>query len=250
MRLHRDDRAVRNVVGFTLTFSIIVVSVGLVATLGYTQLGSISQGERVENGREAMELIGTNFQQLEQQRATVQVNELDISGGELTVVEGPSVRINATRNFDRSFAVRGLEYAVGDTTFTYENGALFRTDPSGSTIMIDSPQQTCTPNRAVISLVAIDGDSDFHFGGDVVTVNGTTQSQDLIYPLNRTGTDSASDAEDVNVTVTSPRADAWASHLNASGNWTSVDGIDDKYVCRGVDSVHVRRTVISVSFLS
>ena len=248
MRLHHDDRAVRNVIGFTLTFSIILVSVGLVTTLGVGQLESISQNERVENGQQAMELIATNFQQLERQQATVQVNELDLSGGSLTVVDGPAVTVRSTQNFNRTIDVRALEYEVGETTFTYENGALFRTDSRENSVLLSDPQLTCTPRRAVVSVVTIGAGSDSHFDGGAVTVSGTSTSQELLFPMNRTGTDSAGDAEEANLTVASPRIGAWDRYLSDSGNWTRSDALDDTYVCAGVEAVYVRRTVISVSF--
>ncbi|PSP67485.1 hypothetical protein BRC70_08100, partial [Halobacteriales archaeon QH_6_68_27] len=56
-----DDRAVRNLIGFTLTFSIIVVSVGLTATLGTQQLDAVSQSERVENARAGSEQLANSL---------------------------------------------------------------------------------------------------------------------------------------------------------------------------------------------
>jgi len=250
MRLHRDDRAIRNIIGFTLTFSIIVVSVGLVSTLGYQQLETLSQNERIENGEQAMELISAGLQQIEQQQSTVQTNELDISGGSLAVVDGPNVTVRSTRNFNTTIPVGGLRYTIGQTTFTYENGALFRTGVQGNTAVLSGPAWTCTRHRAVVSVVTIRAGSNSQFGGDSVTVSGTSTSSDLLFPMNRTGPDSASDPGEANVTVGSPRSQAWGRYLNDSGNWTRSGGLEDTYVCDGVEAVYVRQTVIRVSFIT
>lgn len=250
MNLHRNDRAIRNVVGFTLTFSIIIVSVGLVSTLGYQQLETISENERIENGEQAMELISASFQQIKQQQSTVQANELDISGGSLAVVDGPNVTVRSTRNFNSTIPVRGLRYTIGQTRFTYENGALFRTGVQGNTAVLSGPEWTCTRRRAIVSVVTIGAGSDSQFGGDSVTISATSTSSELLFPMNRTGTDSVSDPTEANVTVGSPRTDAWGRYLNDSGNWTRSDALDDTYVCQGVEAVYVRQTVITVSFVT
>lgn len=250
MRPFGDDRAVRNVIGYTLTFAVILTSVGLVASVGYTQLGTISESERAQNGERAMGLIADNFGQLERQRSSVQVQELDMSGGVMSIDDSTGITVRSTRNFNQTIDVRSLHYSVAETTFTYENGALLRSDARGNSVVLSGPQMTCTPNRAIVSVVTIDQQSDEQIGGDVVTVTGTLQSQELLYPLNRTGTDSDTDATEANVTVNSQRDSAWGRYLTNEGNWTESSALDDTYVCENVDEVYVRRSVVSVSFLA
>jgi hypothetical protein len=246
--LYSNERAVRNIIGLTLTFSIIIVSVGLTATLGYQQLDDVSQAERVENARAGFEGVAAGLERLQQQRSVVATTELDLSGGSLTVTDGTTMTLRATENFNRTVSTGGLRYRIGDASFTYEAGALFRTDNQGNSVMIAQPTMSCTSERAVVSVVSLEPASSSQFGGEVVSVSATAESSELLYPLNRTGTDSATDAEEANLTVTSPRSRAWKRHFETTGNWTQSGPLDDTYVCDAVDAVYIRRTNVTIAF--
>ena len=243
-----DDRAVRNLIGLTLTFSIIVVSVGLTATLGTQQLDAVSQSQRVENAQAGSEQLANSLERLQQQQSVVATSELDLSEGTLTVTNGTTMTVRATDNLNRTVSTGGLAYRIGDSTFDYEAGALFRTDGRGNAVMLTPPTMSCTDERAVVSVVRVTPRSATQFGGEEVTVTATAESQELLYPLNRTGRDSAGDAEEANVTVTSPRADAWAQHFEDAGNWTESAALEDTYVCDAVDAVYVRQTNVTIGF--
>ncbi|WP_459193389.1 DUF7289 family protein [Halosimplex sp. J119] len=248
MRLHDDERAVRNLVGFTLTFSIIVVSVGLVATMGYPQFDDLSQQQRLDNAEAGMEQVASSFEQLQEQRANVRTNELSLSGGSLAVVDGPTVTVEAENtDFDREFDVGGLQYESDGTTITYENGAVFRTYSQDNIAIVEESPMTCTEDRAVVSVVRVVSESTDKISGDYVSVTGTAETRALRFPKNRTGEDSIEEAEELFVTVDSSRSNAWDRHFEKTGNWTA-DPTSDAYRCDGIDAMYVRETVISVSF--
>jgi hypothetical protein len=248
MSLFTDNRAVRNVVGLTLTFSIIVVSVGLTATFGSQQLERVSQAERVENARAGMEAVADGMDRLQQQRSVVAKHELNLADGTLTVVDGPTLRLRSTQNFNRSVTVGGLRLRIGDTEFVYAAGALFRTDDRGNSVLVAPPAMSCTGQRAVVSVVSLRPAESSQFGGESVAVTATAESSRLLYPLNRTGEDSATSAAEANLTVSSPRANAWGQQFRTTGNWSESAALDDTYVCAGVDAVYVRQTNITVAF--
>jgi hypothetical protein len=246
--LYSDERAVRNIIGLTLTFSIIVVSVGLTATLGYQQLDDVSQAERVENARAGFEGVAASLERLQQQRSVVASSELDLAGGSLTVTDGTTMTLRATENFNRTVSTGGLRYRIGDASFTYESGALFRTDNRGNSVMIARPTMSCTSERAVVSVVRVVPESSSQFGGEEVSLSATAESSELLYPLNRTGTDTATDADEANLTVSSPRAGAWERYFETTGNWTQSGSLPDTYVCDAVDAVYVRQTNVTIAF--
>ncbi|WP_415379666.1 hypothetical protein [Halosimplex sp. TS25] len=248
MRLHGDERANRNMVGFTLTFGIIIISVGLVAMMGYPQIDSLGQTERLDNAEAGMELVASNFEQLQEQRASVRTNELSISGGSLTVIDGPEITVEAEHtDFDREFDVGGLQYAHEGTTITYENGAVFRTYGEDNIAIVDEPSMTCTENRAVVSVVRVVAESTNKTGADYVSVVGSAETRKLHFPINRTGEDSIAAADELFVTVDSDRSLAWDRHFEDAGNWTA-GPTPDTFRCDGIDSMYVRETVVSVAF--
>jgi hypothetical protein len=246
---HDDERAVRNVVGFVLAFSIILVSVGLVSTFGYQQLEDVTRNERLENAEQGMELVATNVEELRDGQAAVRANEIDLASGALSVVDGPTVTVDVGgTNFDRTLALGGLRYRLGSTDVTYENGGLFRADGNGNARMLSRPSLTCTDQRAVVSLVSVDAESTTQVSGTSVSVKSTVESRRLLFPMNRTGPDSATDADEVAVTVSSPRSDAWGQHFTGSGNWTAHPSLADTYVCDDIETAYVRETAVSIGF--
>ncbi|WP_436925209.1 DUF7289 family protein [Halosimplex amylolyticum] len=248
MRLHDDERANRNMIGFTLTFGIIVVSVGLVAMMGYPQIDDLGRNERLDNAEAGMEQVASSFEQLQEQRATVRTNELSLSSGSLTVIDGPEVTVEAEHtDFDKTFDVGGLQYANEGTTITYENGAVFRTYSEDNIAIVDEPPMTCTENRAVVSVVRVVAESTDKTGADYVSVVGSAETRELRFPMNRTGEDSMAEADELFVTVDSPRSLAWDRHFEDAGNWTA-GPTSGTFRCDGIDAMYVRETVISVSF--
>ncbi|QLH76345.1 hypothetical protein HZS55_03070 [Halosimplex rubrum] len=247
MRLHDDDRGVRNLVGFTLTFAIIVVAVGFVATTGYQQLGDLSRNEQLDNAESAMELVASDVRQLEGSQAVVRTNDLSLSGGSLTVLDGPTMRVRAENtDFDRTFDIGGLQYAYGRSTITVENGGVFWTNGEGNTATVDRPALTCTDEHAMVSVVRLTPASTAQTGADYVSVTTERQSSELRFPMNRTGPDSAAAADELRVTVSSPRSAAWGRYFESAGNWTAAAS-PDTYRCDGIDAMYVRETVVSVS---
>lgn len=130
------------------------------------------------------------------------------------------------------------------TTITYENGAVFRTYSQDNIAIVQGPPMTCTEDRAVVSVVSESTDKT---SGDYVSVMGTTRTRELRFPMNRTGEDSIAEADELFVTVDSPRSDTWDRHFERSGNWTAGPA-PDSFRYDGIDAMYVRETIVSVSF--
>lgn len=245
-----DDRAVRNLIGYVLTVSIILASVGVVSTTGFQQLQNVRDSQQVENSQRSLELVTENFDELEQGEAVNQRSEIDLSGGSLAVLNESAIRVGVEgTSFNETFHVRALRYSSG-VTITYESGGLFRTNEQGHTGLQDSPSIVCTPNRSIVSVVSLRSPGSQQVGGGVVGVTARTTTNRVAFPINRTGEDSIADADAVNITVSSPRTAGWDQYFQSTGNWTDSPSEPNTYLCDGVEQVYVRHTTVEVDFLS
>jgi uncharacterized protein YbdZ (MbtH family) len=133
----------------------------------------------------------------------------------------------------------------------YENGAVFRSDRSAGGVMKQRPELVCRDGeRAIVSIVELDGPEQRQVGSGVVHVVGVRERTDLLFPVNRTGENSSTAPTEVDVSVrNSPRESLWVDYFERpDSGWTMVDS--DTARCRVGDDggVYVRRTVVNVSF--
>lgn len=245
MRL--DDRGVSEVLAFVVVFSIIITSVGLVYSIGFGSLNDFQEGEQKTNSVRAFDAFSTVFDDIQQGRAVTRSGELKLSGGTIQVTDDSEFDVRVNDDTDTIWDWNGgsaettgsLRYDVDGTVVAYENGAVFRKD-GDSSAMIGDPSFRCGDDRAVISIVVLDGNSSTAQSRDG-NVEITADVQDERMLFSTTGSDSS--AESVTITVDdSEFGDAWERNLESNG-WTDDGG--GEYSC-SADRIVVRVTVISV----
>lgn len=252
-----DERGLSDLIGFVLTFAVILASVALVSTFGLSSLDDIQGNEQVTNAERAFTVLAEGFDEIERGRAPRRTSEIELSEGGLTVTENTEFRVwvNGSaaaappphgNDWNRTIQTDSLRYKRGDKTIVYENGATFRsTGPSGGSIVEDKPTITCTEDTAIVSFIVLSTESDRNLGSGTVRVTGTLNTSTVLYPTGRNR--STRDGTDVTVSVDSPRAQGWKTYfIGDQENWEEVNG--DTYVCADVEETIVRRTVIDIEF--
>lgn len=212
-----DDRAVSDLVGFILVFSLVVSVVAIISIAGLDTLQSARDAEQTNNAERAFEVLSDNVDDVIERgapsRATeISLNDNAVALGEETTIEirdpdegsgDPSFLIN------RTFKVRPVIYDAGDTELVYVMGAVFRDEREGGTIL-DSWSPVLEPGRTHIPVV------------NTKSTTGGTQSVQSSTVLVRTvsnqrvlevANESAS-FDDVWINVTSPRQDLWFRMLD------------------------------------
>lgn len=76
-----DNRAVSEVVGFVLTFSLVTMAIAIVFTAGFGGLQDTQQAEQVNNVERAFDVLDTNVQEVQRQEAPSRATEMRLSGG-------------------------------------------------------------------------------------------------------------------------------------------------------------------------
>jgi hypothetical protein len=256
-----QDRSVSHVVGYVLTFAVIISSVGLATTLGHDQLQDMRNAEQTTNAERSFLLTAQNLDEIQQTQTVVRRQELDLNQGTLqtTPPGDATLRVNFSNVSDSNDAytdtvdMRGFEYRVSDSTISYEGGAVFRGD-RGEVALQRGPEFLCTDEQALVSIVSIRGAPDRQLGSGTVSLTLRKNTTQLHFPVNRTGQNSTVGRTNVSVEVISDNADGWRQFFEQSDNgWESIGPAgNNKYKCNpggnGVDSAYLVETRINTTF--
>lgn len=254
-----DDRAVTQTLGFALTFAVIITSVTIVAAVGTDQLETFRDSQELQNAERSMILVKSNVDEIQDGRAIARSGELDLDRGELDLLPASESRLririeNTTGppvDYEETLVTSGLRYQLEDTTIGYENGAVFRAGQTGAAVMQRSPKFACTDDRALLSVVTIDGERDRQLGGGTVEVRVEHNTSSIRFPVNRDGANSTEGRANVTVDVVeSPFASGWDQYFDGEDGWTRDS---DQFVCagdsgNGVSSYQVVQTRVTVTF--
>lgn len=244
-----DERGVSNLVGFVLTFAVIIASIGLVSTVGLDQLNDYRQQQELKNGERVMQLLAQNFDSIQNGRAVLRRGTVELGGGGIRQVQGTAFDVTVQTPSD-SWSERitpgTLVYENGDERLAYESGAAFRGSQSGS-FLIDRPTLRCSSDSAYLSFVSLTGlESDR--GGGRLELTSKEGTRELLYPRSRNSglTDRA--ATSVEITVDSSFSNAWADYFEET-EWQPVASSDNTYQCQvgPSGSVYVRSTTVVLS---
>lgn len=218
-----NTRAQSETLGYVLVFSLITLSAGIVYTGGYGGLQDAQQAEQLNNMERAFDVLAANLADIHQRGAPSRATELQLSGG--TLGFGPPIEVrmhatevgNASNNATFSMNPRPLVYSgQDDTTFVYVAGAVIRTDGEAS-VMRNPPGFRVDSERTVIPLIVTYPKTDESLGGQsTVLIVGTSLGNEL------DGSFTPANDVTVEITVKSPRADAWGRHFEREG-YTAVD---------------------------
>lgn len=140
-----DDRAVSDVLGFILVFSLIALTVGIVSLTGFAGLNDRRDAEQVNNAERAFEILADNVEDLYRRNAPRRSTEVELAGAQLSSAEPTRVGVTIT-NLDQTTyppnvkVLNPIRYsAPDDTVLVYENGAVIREDPNGEAVMKREP---------------------------------------------------------------------------------------------------------------
>ena len=205
-----DGRAVSDVVGYVLIFSLIALSVGVVTTVGFATLEDRQDAERINNVERAFDILADNVEDVYRDGAPSRATEMRLSGGTLRYGEPVNVTIEDADAPDTNVSTRvdPIVYEQGDTEIVYMNGAILRTD-GGSAVMLREPPFRTTSEQVVVPLISTRGE---HRGAGIST-DGTLRITTRAARPTAIPSPGVSSADTVKITVDSPRSDAWGRYF-------------------------------------
>ena len=213
--LRADDRAVSEAISFVLVFSLIVMVVAISFAGGVSSLQDIRDVERVTNAERAFDVFADNVADVTAGDAPSRATEVKLAEAALYVDDPVVVNVSAvhasqpSRSFTREYEVQPLVYeSRGGELIVYSNGAVIR--QGESSVMSRTPDLVLSTDRVVVPLTVTRAGERRSVSGSQTVLVRTDRAVTRVVAARSDGP-----YERVYLNVTSPRADAWAAHLDA-----------------------------------
>ncbi|SHH32041.1 DUF7289 family protein [Halobaculum gomorrense] len=244
-------RAQSDAIGFVLVFSIIILTVGTVYATGFGALQDLRSDEQLDNMERAFDVLADNVDEMAHEGAPSRATEIKLTGGTLAVDGATTITMravntsNSADNATVSATTRPISYTHDSSTVALSFGAVLREDGDAA-VMRSDPGWAIDDDHALVPLVVTthSGDTTALGGRSTVLVAGTVRARRLVTDFD---TGAGSQAR-VNLTVTSPRVEAWKRYLESAG-LTELEGdTDDGQITYQfeVDRLTVTRTSVAV----
>jgi hypothetical protein len=205
------NRAVSDVVGYVLIFSLITVSVGVITVGGFSALQDRQDAERINNAERAFDVFAGNMEDIYRDGAPSRATEMRLSGGTLRYGESVSITVADTDSPDTNATIQTtpLVYTDGGTEIIYVAGVVIRSE-QGSAVMIREPPFRISSQRTFIPLV----DTTGFPGLTALSVEGTVRIRSESRERIAVPEPELTDANEVRIDVNSPRDDAWERYFD------------------------------------
>ncbi|MEF8772011.1 DUF7289 family protein [Halodesulfurarchaeum sp.] len=211
------DRAVSDVLGYILIFSLILSSVAVVTAGGYSSLNSVRDAERFDNAQRVFDVLDENVDDHLETGVTSRGTEIRLADARIGF--GDPVKLNVTvKGYgSNQTTVEPLLYTQSsEREIAYSGGATVRTDRGASIIKNDPPFRI--GDETIVTFVETrPRDSGISGSGRVLV--RTELSADSVHEYTGSGS-----PLDVTLNVTSPRTSAWEQWFESEtdGNCTVV----------------------------
>lgn len=235
------DRAVSDVLGYVLIFTLIVSSVAVVTVGGYDALDAVRGEERFDNAERVFDVLDEHVDAHLEDRVPGRATEVRLTNAGLDFGDPVTVNVSVPGvGFNRT-SIDPLVYEQStERRMVYAAGATIRRD-RGPPMLIDGPPFRFG-NRTLITVVETRSRGGGVSGSARVLVRTEYVSQS-------THTYTALEGRSPTLTVTGPRAEAWADWWEAeTGEPCTVSG--DRVTCPiDADTIVVRQVTIDVTIV-
>lgn len=247
--MFRDRRGVSETVGFVLIFSLVLLTVGVVFTVGYSGLQDARDGERINNAERAFDVLANNIEDITNRGAPsrgteVRLADASLGSGEPTSLNITGLNDSGGREFSTgNYSLDPVVYGADDTTIRYAGGIVSRIQPQGS-VLLREPSYVLSDSLAIIPVVQLSVEDRSIAGSRTVLVRSERRLRDVVVD--------SSDTETLSLDLSTPATDAWESYLEDAGMvCTRPNGEDGgRLSCEqdGFDRVQIVHFEIRVTF--
>jgi hypothetical protein len=210
------DRAVSDVLGYVLIFTLIVSSVAVVTVGGTASLGAVRDAERFSNAQRVFDVLDTNVEDHLEARTHSRATEIRLTDAGVDFGEPVELNVTVGNQGSNSTTLDPLVYHQSDRRrIVYGAGAVLRHD-RGATVLVEEPPFRFG-NRTMLTFVDTRAQTGGVSGSGRVLLRSEYVSQSVHeYPA-------VSDPVVLNVTTRRPAA--WQAYLEAeTGQDCSIAG--------------------------
>ena len=227
--LAESERAVSEILGFILVFSIVLSTIVLVYVGGLGGLENARDAEQMNNAERAFDVLGNNVEKMARGEARHRATEIKLSDSQLVLGDLRQAHVNDS-NGNTVAEIRQhrpIKYHVTSTSkVVYEHGAVIRVD-DGSATMQSEPDFIIGENRMIIRHIEVSNletGSQSVSGDTTVLVRASVTRSDMLY--------SGEDMDEVTVylNTSSTRANVWVTYMESKDASCDVSNPTDSEV--------------------
>ncbi|MFC6864528.1 hypothetical protein ACFQGE_13810 [Halomicroarcula sp. GCM10025817] len=211
-----SERAVSEVLSFTLVFALIVTSVAIVSVSGLGSLQDVRDAEQLENAERAFDVLADNLADLHRQGAPSRATEISLGQAQLATEDNVTMTVKVEDDSGTTidvgtWEIRPLVYSGNqDRELVYEAGAIFRTNRDSGFVVRDPPL-VVDDDRVLLSIIGLNSPQVQSLGGSTVLVRATHREADVAFSR----TDGS--IQSLTVQVESPREAQWEQYFESHG---------------------------------
>lgn len=169
----RRNAAVSETVGYILLFGVVILSMGVIYTIGYPTLQSNIDASIFESAEQSFIELQSSMERAAFDQTPMKVHKLKLQSSMITVSNESSMTI--TYDSNQTFIPSGeIEFQKNNKKFVYEMGAVIKSYPRESMVMISEPSiYVNTINDTTVTtigLISVNGDNSVS-GKGMATLN-------------------------------------------------------------------------------
>ena len=211
------DRALSEVVGYILVFSLIFLTVGFVSISGLPTLDAAKESEQIQNAERAFDILDNNLAEVYKEGAPSRATEISADNGAVETRAAVTMNVSLTNSTGAvnytSQEINPIAYTgLGETEYIYSAGAVFR-QQSGSSFMLSEPPFEFDAERGFVNVVRTFSKNRTSASGGTVLVRASSSSRSV-----EAADTSLQEMQYKQLTINitdSPRQDSWKEYLES-----------------------------------
>ena len=216
-KLIRSDRAVSEVMGYTLVFGIVILAIGLIYTAGIPALQSTKDATQFKSVEQGFMILNTDLLKVALDQSPVRTTKLGTAEGGMLASDPEACDLSlkifdgaGTEQFNDTIELGRIEFASGLGSITCENGAVITKYASGSFMVVKPRMFKSDQDQIMFSLIKVNDSSRSASGGiSQITISNPRFNESLF------NTPEVYENGEMKIKVDSEYADSWKRFLSS-----------------------------------
>jgi len=215
-KLIRSDSAVSEVLGYTLVFGIVILSIGLIYTAGIPALQSTKDATQFKSVEQGFMIMNTDLLKVALDQSPVRTTKLGTAEGGMLAADPAACALSlkifegGNEQFNDTMPMGRIEFASEVGSITCENGAVITKYGSGSFMSVEPRMFKSDQDHIMFSLIKVNDSSRSASGGiSQITISNPRFNESLF------NTPEVYENGGVKIMVDSEYADSWERFLSS-----------------------------------
>lgn len=221
-----NDRADSEIIGLVIILAITILGIGIITLFGLPALNGMQDIANIKNVEQAFTVLDSRASRTALGEASMQVTELSLGGGTLSVESNSSNGYILVELKNGSGVISNLPnitmgkivYRLGDREVSYEGGGVWSKTSSGS-VMLSPPEFHYNGITLTIPVINISGNYSIGGKGKVsLNIGKVGEGTHIVYPTasGQNINPLPDNVTDVKITIKSEYYDAWADYFESA----------------------------------